>query len=173
MIFARIFITLCAVCFFGIILPIGLIEYSLSINTLNADVLISGLLNWRLFGVFGLFGLFLSLWTVVIQVTRGLGTPIPFDPPKKLLVDAPYSYCRNPMYLGGIIFYFGICVFIGSWKAFFIVIQIAALISVYIKFLEERELESRFGQTYIEYKRQTPFLIPRIFGRRWYFLFLR
>ena len=172
MIFARIFVTLCAVYFFVIYLPILLVKSSLSMDVLNANELISGLLSWRLFCVFGLFGLFLSLWTVFVQVKRGLGTPLSGLPPAKLLVDAPYSYCRNPMALGGIIFYFGICVFIGSWKAFYIVTGVAALILSYIKFLEERELESRFGQPYIEYKRQMPFLIPRIFGKRWYFLFL-
>jgi protein-S-isoprenylcysteine O-methyltransferase Ste14 len=104
---------------------------------------------------------------------RGRGTPIPLLPPEKLLVDAPYSYCRNPMVLGAIMFYFGLCVFIGSWDAFYIVAPVAVVLLVYAKFWEEGELESRFGQPYIEYKRHTPFLIPKIFGKRWYFLFLR
>lgn len=31
----------------------------------------------------------------------------------------------------------------------------------YIKLLEEKEMELRFGTDYIEYRRQTPFLLPR------------
>jgi protein-S-isoprenylcysteine O-methyltransferase Ste14 len=33
--------------------------------------------------------------------------------------------------------------------------------SLYLKLFEEKELEERFGSDYIEYKRKTPFLIPR------------
>jgi len=31
----------------------------------------------------------------------------------------------------------------------------------YIRFIEEKELEVRFGQDYVDYKRTTPFLLPR------------
>ena len=30
----------------------------------------------------------------------------------------------------------------------------------YLKYFEERELEVRFGQSYLDYKRRVPFLIP-------------
>ncbi|PYT52963.1 MAG: isoprenylcysteine carboxylmethyltransferase family protein, partial [Acidobacteria bacterium] len=29
---------------------------------------------------------------------RGKGTPLPIDPPKKLVVEGPYGLVRNPMY---------------------------------------------------------------------------
>ena len=173
MIHAKILVTLCGVYLFIIYLPYLLIKRFLAIERLNAEELISRLISWRLVCVFGLFGLILYLWTVFLQVKKGRGTPIPLLPPEKLLVNAPYSYCRNPMVLGAIAFYFGLCVFIGSWDAFYIVAPVAVLLLIYAKFWEEGELESRFGQAYLEYKRQAPFLIPRIFGRRWYFLFLR
>lgn len=173
MTYIRILIVLCGVYLFIIYLPGLLIKGYSSIDILNVDELMFRLTGWGLLSIFGLFGLILYLWTVFLQVIKGLGTPIPLVPPKKLLVGAPYSYCRNPMVLGAIMFYFGLCAFIGSWDAFYIVAPVAGVLLVYAKFWEEGELESRFGQAYIEYKRQTPFLIPRIFGRRWYFLFIQ
>lgn len=169
----RIIITLCAAYFFVIFLPIALTKYSLSIDTLNVDELISRFFTWRIVGVLGLSGLMLSLWTVFIQVKQGLGTPLPVMPPKKLLINAPYTYCRNPMALGALVYYLGICIFIGSVNAFLLVISVFVILIVWIKFGEEVPLENKFGQEYIEYKQRTPFLIPRIFGKRWYFLFLR
>ena len=37
----------------------------------------------------------------------------------------------------------------------------AICLLIYIKLIEEKEMELRFGADYIEYRRQTPFLIPR------------
>lgn len=101
--------------------------------------------GWRLLvsGI-GLLGLVLYLWTVFIQLKKGFGTPMPLLPPEKLLVGAPYSFCRNPMVLGVIVYYIGICVYVGSWDVFYIVVAVAVLLLVYIKVWEEGELESRF-----------------------------
>jgi protein-S-isoprenylcysteine O-methyltransferase Ste14 len=37
----------------------------------------------------------------------------------------------------------------------------AGILLFYIKRVEEAEMEIRFGQEYLNYKKQTPFLIPR------------
>jgi protein-S-isoprenylcysteine O-methyltransferase Ste14 len=36
----------------------------------------------------------------------------------------------------------------------------AAILIGYLKIIEEKELQIRFGNEYIEYKRETPFIIP-------------
>ena len=33
---------------------------------------------------------------------------------------------------------------------------------IYIKLVEERELEARFGEAYIAYKKSTPFIAPKL-----------
>lgn len=107
-------------------------------------------------------GIFFALWSIQVQYTQGKGTPAPVMATQELIVEKPYSYCRNPMSLGTILFYLGVCVWIGSLSAVGITVLFAGLLLVYIKTVEEKELEKRFGSAYTEYKQNTPFLVPRL-----------
>ena len=106
-------------------------------------------------------GLLFGWWSVYIQLTLGRGTPVPLMATQKLIVKPPYSYCRNPMALGAIVAYLGVAVLVGSIGALALVLLAAACLLVYIKTLEEKEMEMRFGQDYLEYRQRTPFLLPR------------
>src|SRR6267154_3718582 len=53
----------------------------------------------------------LALACVATFVTRGQGTPAPFDPPRKFVVAGPYKFVRNPMYIGGFIVLLGFGLF--------------------------------------------------------------
>ena len=80
---------------------------------------------------------------------------------QQLLIQKPYSYCRNPMALGAILMYLGVASLIGSISAVGLVLLGATVLLTYIKVLEEKEMELRFGDAYREYRKQTPFIIPR------------
>jgi protein-S-isoprenylcysteine O-methyltransferase Ste14 len=49
----------------------------------------------------------LAFACVATLVTRGEGTPAPFDPPRKFVAAGPYRFVRNPMYIGGFIVLLG------------------------------------------------------------------
>jgi protein-S-isoprenylcysteine O-methyltransferase Ste14 len=70
------------------------------------------------------------------------------------------------MGLGMIVFHCGIGIWTGSPSLVGLVLLFATLLVLYIKLIEERELEIRFGSEYVEYKRNTPFLIPRLWRKR-------
>ena len=106
-------------------------------------------------------GFLFGWWSVYTQFTLGRGTPVPLMATQKLIVKPPYSYCRNPMALGAIVAYLGVAVLVGSIGAFALVLLAAGCLLVYIKTLEEKEMVARFGQEYLEYRRRTPFLLPR------------
>ena len=106
-------------------------------------------------------GFALGLWSIEAQMTIGRGTPVPMMPTQKLVVRKPFTYCRNPMTLGTILMYMGMCVWIGSISAVAIVLILMSLLLSYIKLFEEKELKARFGAEYLEYKRNTPFILPR------------
>jgi len=47
-----------------------------------------------------------------------------------------------------------------------LVLSLGASLLAYLKRLEEGELAERFGEAYLSYKRETPFIIPRLPRRR-------
>ena len=100
-------------------------------------------------------------WTVKVQFSFGKGTPIPLMATHKLVVKRPYTYCRNPMTLGTTAYYLGVATWTGSISALILALIYPVGILIYIKLVEEKELEQRFDLEYLEYKRRTPFLIPR------------
>jgi protein-S-isoprenylcysteine O-methyltransferase Ste14 len=65
------------------------------------------------------------------------------------------------MTLGTTAFYLGVAIWTGSLSALILAWIYPVGILIYIRFIEEKELEQRFGVEYLEYKRRTPFLIPR------------
>src|SRR4030042_7107216 len=62
-------------------------------------------------------GCLFAHWTVKVQFSLGKGTPIPLMATRKLVVERPYTYCRNPMTLGTMAFYLGIAIWTGSLSA--------------------------------------------------------
>jgi len=115
------------------------------------------ILGWLLIVVGWIFG----IWSIYIQFTLGRGTPVPLMATQKLIIRPPYSYSRNPMALGAIVMYLGVAILFGSMGAVVIELLGTGILLTYIKRIEEREMEIRFGQEYLNYKKQTPFLIPR------------
>ena len=106
-------------------------------------------------------GVYFLLWTLKAQKEIGKGTPMPLMATQKLVIQAPYSFTRNPLALGLINFYIGISIVLGSISSLMIVLIFSSLILVYIKFIEEKELAQRYGDDYLAYKESTPFLLPR------------
>jgi len=119
-------------------------------------------INWLVGGFLIAVGLPFAIWTIVVQIDIGHGTPVPIIATQKLIVQPPYTLCRNPMALGTILAYLGLAIGFGSIGAIALVALFASLLLIYVINIEEKELEARFGQAYTAYRSQTPFLIPRL-----------
>lgn len=110
-------------------------------------------------------GLFLYLWSVV-HFIKARGTPVPFNPPPKLVTTGPYAYLRNPILTGIFIFLLGLGILLRSISLIFIFTPLYVLLNVWsLKAIEEPELEKRLGEEYIEYRRKVPMFVPRWKGR--------
>ncbi len=109
-----------------------------------------------------LIGIYLVGWSISIQYTLGKGTPFPKVATQQLITTGPYACTRNPMTLGALLLYQGIAVWMGSGAMILLILIIFTLLLTFIYKHETPELTERFGAKYLEYRKKTPFLIPRI-----------
>ncbi len=108
------------------------------------------------------FGIVLTLWSVIYFI-RSRGTPVPFNPPPQLVKEGPYRYVRNPMLSGIFLIMFGIGFYLNSPSLLFIFTPLFILLNfLELKNVEEPELEKRFAEEYLEYKKRTPMFFPWI-----------
>lgn len=150
------------------ILFVIMLPYIVCVRGLRADRRL-GLPNMRLGALNPIIGGFLAItgmsfaqWSIFDQVTRGRGTPLPILPTQELLTQGPFRYCRNPMALGTILTYLGLAIAFGTISGVVLVLVLTALLLLYIKHIEERELAERFGPPYLRYKDLVPFIIPKV-----------
>ena len=102
------------------------------------------------------------LSTVVNLALKGLGAPFAIALSRKLAVDWLYAWTRNPMVLAILAFLLSLGIwFQSALFVLWVLILFAPALLVFVKVYEERELEFRFGASYLEYKSRTPMLFPR------------
>jgi protein-S-isoprenylcysteine O-methyltransferase Ste14 len=94
-------------------------------------------------------------------VTRGGGTPVPFDPPRRLVTTGIYAYIRNPMQLAGVVLLLMLgAIFHNAWVSAAGVM--AHLYSIGLAGWDEGEdLKQRFGADWLLYRTGVRRWIPR------------
>lgn len=104
----------------------------------------------------------LGLSAVQEFVTRGAGTPVPFDPPRRLVTSGMYRYVRNPMQLSGAVVLLMLAVILASpWIA--LGAGVAFVYSAGIAgWDEDEDLRRRFGPSWTAYRRSVPAWLPRM-----------
>ena len=99
-------------------------------------------------------------------VTRGGGTPVPFDPPRRLVTSGLYAYVRNPMQLSGVLF----LVLLGLLVDNLWISAAGIMAHVYSAGIagwdEDGDLERRFGSQWLEYRGAVRRWMPRF--RPWH-----
>jgi protein-S-isoprenylcysteine O-methyltransferase Ste14 len=106
---------------------------------------------------------FILIGWSVLTFLRAKGTPVPLNPPPRLVTTGPYAYVRNPMLTGVFALLFGIGALLGSGSLLFIITPLFILINIWeLKAIEEPELVKRLGQDYIEYRKRTPMFFPNL-----------
>ena len=81
---------------------------------------------------------------------------------EKLAVTGPYSFSRNPLYLGSFFLAAGFAVASGVWWLAAIVAVLYLSIYFPVMRVEESDLRSRFGNEFEEFAANVPLFFPRL-----------
>lgn len=98
---------------------------------------------------------------------KAKGTPVPVNPPPRLVTSGPYAYSRNPMLTGVFTLLFGIGILLESFSLVFIFTPLFIFLNVWeLMAIEEPELLKRLGREYAKYRKMTPMFWPKIYKRQ-------
>lgn len=107
-------------------------------------------------------GAAVTAWSA-LHFLRVRGTPVPFNPPPRVVKTGPYRFVRNPMVTGVFILLFGIGFAVNSVSLVCLFTPLYALAHAWeLKEIEEPELARRLGEEYAEYRNRTPMFLPRL-----------
>ena len=98
-------------------------------------------------------GVLLNIVSARLFAKRGTAIK-PFQQSTALVVEGPYRFSRNPMYLGMLLVLIGLGLLLASTIPLLIVPLFLWLISARFVVVEERMLAERFGTAYVEYCRR-------------------
>lgn len=103
-------------------------------------------------------GVGLSIWARLIlgenwsgRVTRKVG--------HELVRSGPYAFVRHPIYSGLLIASIGTAVVVGEWRGV-MAIPLILLSEIVKARREEQFMLAEFGESYVQYRNETGFLIP-------------
>ena len=100
----------------------------------------------------------LTMLTILNLAIEGLGAPFAAAPTRKVATGWLYARCRNPMVLSGLLCFIAGAVWLQSLHAvLWTTLWLTPAWILFVRLYEERELEIRFGESYLRYKARTPF----------------
>ncbi len=106
-------------------------------------------------------GLVLAGWSFGLFF-RAHGTPMPLKPPQELVTNGPFAVTRNPIVTGMFMAAAGLGLIADSAVLLGSIPVAALLLRLELRYIEEPELERRFGEAYRQYRQQVPAFFPRM-----------
>lgn len=86
---------------------------------------------------------------------RRRGTAVePWKPSTALIIEGPYRFSRNPIYLGFAVTYVGLAIAMDSWIALILLVPCLFVIDRFVIQREERYLAAKFGVAYDAYRQK-------------------
>ncbi len=105
--------------------------------------------------IFLLIGVIFRIWAAWTFYQNQLRV-ITLTPQHTFIRSGPYKFSRNPLYVGIVSIALGSALLFGSLIGFISSVLIFLGWDVYVKRVEEKALEKKFGDSYIKYKQGVP-----------------
>jgi protein-S-isoprenylcysteine O-methyltransferase Ste14 len=107
-------------------------------------------------------GAAVALWCIFTFTFLGKGTPAPFDAPRRLVIEGPYRFVRNPMYIGAGIAGAGAALYCRSLALLIYAAVFLLIAHLFVVLHEEPTLRRNFGPQYTAYCSRIRRWLPRI-----------
>ena len=143
---------------YTVVVSVAFLDFLYFSNTANYNYVLSGV-GLALY----VFGLIVRNWSIRV-LGKYWSVHIEIRESHKLIVGGPYKYSRHPAYLAIAAEVVGICLFLNSFKAFFIALLFFMPTIVHRIYLEEQEMASKLGQEYLAYRERVPVFFPFLRG---------
>jgi len=105
-------------------------------------------------GLLILIGVWLNIWPW--QLFNRAGTTEKYvEPTNAFVKDGPFRFSRHPMYLGMFLLLIGLAVCFKNILGFISPLAFFAIMHFVFINYEEKEMEDLFGQSYLDYKKQS------------------
>jgi len=101
------------------------------------------------------------LWIMGMHLAAASETVKLEGTPTYLLRRGPYKFSRNPLFLAEMVVWLGWAIFFGSLPVFIAFLLLVLLLNLAVIRYEEPHLQARFGEAYLQYRRE----VPRWLGR--------
>jgi len=109
---------------------------------------------WKLLGMIP-FALGIVINVIADSAFKKLGTTVkPLEESTALVTNGVFRLSRNPMYLGFVLILIGVAIFMGSLTPYGVIVVFAVVMDIVFIKPEEKMLEEKFGEVWLEYRRQ-------------------
>jgi protein-S-isoprenylcysteine O-methyltransferase Ste14 len=100
-----------------------------------------------------LIGFAVTMITLAFRAMQRAHTNVdPFQPTTALVVEGPFEFTRNPLYLSMTLIYTGVTILVNALWALLLLPVALIVIRKGVIEREERYLEQKFGEQYLHYK---------------------
>jgi protein-S-isoprenylcysteine O-methyltransferase len=102
-------------------------------------------------------------WWAILTLGRFFSVDVALQEHHQIVQNGPYRWVRHPAYTGLLVIFLGVGIASYSWLSLALVVGPITAFFLYRIRIEEEALSEELGEAYLEYRRKTKRLIPRVF----------